>query len=1034
MNPHYWLDVQRLFHEALALPPERRLEFLDDSCAGNDALKHDVQSLLDESADDDFLETPALDPGTTYFQPHSSLVGRRLSQYEVTARIGAGGMGEVYRARDVKLGRDVAVKVLPAPMAHDTSRIARFKREAQILATLNHPHIAAIYALEESDEVVALVLELVDGATLADRIRQQPLALNDALTIARQTAEGLEAAHAKGIIHRDLKPANIKAPDGGAVKVLDFGLAKAVAAVADEAAGVGGHLTMTHATQEGLIAGTVCYMSPEQARGLAVDKRTDIWAFGCVMYEMITRRKAFQGDTTTECFAAILGQDPDWTILSPLAPPSVVALIKQCLEKDVQHRLADMGEARRQLEAALETVAGRGNSRPPAKRNVLRLKYAASIAGLLAAGTVGVHAVRLLTLKPERIDIGLANDEFIPSTHSSELALSSDGTLLAYASSKRMPIMPKMYSGSGGADDSNQPDDASGATPSMAMTEQIYLRAIGQGTARPVGGALGSGPFFSPDGKWLGFWHAPTGTLRKVAVSGGAPIKICDAVSGIAGATWGPDGTIVFAWFDLFRVPASGGSPTTLLKVDEARGERFLRHPSFLPSGKAILFTVGMADSYSYDDADIGVLSLDTGKKRILIRGGTSPRYAPSGHLIYARAGTLLAVAFDPEKLEVTGQPFPAANGVFMSANTGMAAFSVSAAGDLAYAAGPEERGTRLPVWVDKNGHESALPVKPQSYLHPRISPDGRQLAIEVEGASHDIFTYDFARGGEPTKMSFDGASHWPSWTPDARRLTFRSWKTGTMTMWWMPADRSSEPERLTNVGSMQSPESWSPDGKTLAFTQMNDPQSGSDIYTLSLDGDKKPHALLQTKFSEGSPKFSPNGAWLAYSTNESGQPEVWAMAYPAGERIHISTNGGTDPLWRRDGRQLYYRLGDQMMVVDISYGPSLEAAKPRLLWRGNYLAGAGSSCGMAGPTSANYDVTPDGERFLMIEDASSTAESEHLRVVSNWSAELKNPAIINLQSSRPGPMPSVYATLYRRFPPPRVQNSARSRSGQPTP
>jgi serine/threonine-protein kinase len=382
--------------------------------------------------------------------------------------------------------------------------------------------------------------------------------------------------------------------------------------------------------------------------------------------------------------------------------------------------------------------------------------------------------------------------------------------------------------------------------------------------------------------------------------------------------------------------------------------------------------------------------------------------------LIYARAGALLAVPFDPEKLEVTGQPFPAANGVFMSANTGMAAFSISQTGHLVYAAGPEERGTRVPVWVDKNGHKLALPVKPQSYLHPRLSPDGRQLAIEVEGASHDIFTYDFARAGEPTKMSFDGASHWPSWTPDGRRLTFRSWKTGTMTMWWMPADRSSPPELLTNIGSMQSPESWSPNGKTLAFTQMDDPQSGSDIYTLSLDGDKRPRALLRTKFSEGSPKFSPNGAWLAYSTNESGQPEVWAMAFPAGERIHISTNGGTDPLWRHDGRQLYYRLGDQMMVVDVSYGPSLKASKPRVLWRGNYLAGAGSSCGMAGPTSANYDVTPDGERFLMIEDASSTAESERLRVISNWSVGLKNPGAINLQSSRDEPMPSASGLLCR--------------------
>jgi serine/threonine-protein kinase len=996
MNPQHWLDVERLFHEALALPPQHRREFLDDSCAGNDALRQDVQSLLDAHSDDDFLETPALDPDSTRLQPptHSSLVGRRLSEYEVIARIGAGGMGEVYRARDVRLGRDVAVKVLPAPVAHNTSRIDRFKREAQILATLNHPHIAAIYALEESDDVVALVLELVDGATLADRIRQRPLAMNDALTIARQTAEALEAAHAKGIIHRDLKPANIKAPEGGSVKVLDFGLAKAIGQETDRDR----TQTAAHATQEGMILGTVSYMSPEQARGLAVDERTDIWAFGCVMYEMITRRKAFEGDTVTDCLAAILGRDPDWAALTPLAPPAVVTLVKRCLEKDVQRRLADIGDARRELEEALVTVSARASPQAvkgSAKRRVPGLKYAALIAGLLVAGGFGMRAVGQLTLEPERFDIELAYDEFIPSTHSSGLALSNDGTLIAYASSKRMDSMPGMYTGPEDAGDSNQPDDVSGAMSSMAMSQQIYVRATGGGTARPLGGALGNGPFFSHDEKWVGFWHAPTGTLRKVAVTGGAPVKICDQVSGIAGATWGPDDSIVFAWFDLFRVQASGGSPKPLLQVDEQRGERFLRHPSFLPSGKAILYTVGMADSYSYDDAEIWVLSLETMKKRILVQGGTSPRYT-SGHLIYAHAGTLRAVPFDQDKLEVTGQSFPVVKDVFMSANTGMAAFAISGNGHLIYAEGPQERGTRVPVWVDRNGDKRALPIKPQAYLHPRLTDDGRQLAIEVEGASHDIFTYDVRRGGEPTKMSFDGASHWPSWTPDGLRLTFRSWKTGTMTMWWMPANRSSEPELLTNIGSMQSPESWSPDGRILAFTQMDDPQKGSDIYTLPLDGDKKPRALLKTKFSEGSPKFSPNnnGAWLAYSTDESGQAEVWVMAHATGERIRISTNGGTDPVWRRDGRELYYRNGDHMMVVDVSHGLSLKDLKPTPLWRGKFLAGAGSSCGMAGPTSANYDVTPDGERFLMIEDASSTAESQRLRVVLNWWVELSSPRI----------------------------------------
>jgi serine/threonine-protein kinase len=1001
MNAQYWLDVERLFHAALALPPHRRTAFLDDSCAGNNGLKRDVQSLLDESSADDFLEQPALDPGATRLTSSrdTSLVGRRLSEYEITARIGAGGMGDVYRARDVKLGRDVAIKVLPAPLAHDAARIARFKREAQILATLNHPHIAAIYALEESEDIVALVLELVEGATLADRLHQGPLPLSEALMIARQTAEALEAAHAKGIIHRDLKPANIKAPVAGAVKVLDFGLAKAIG---DETARDLSQLATIHATQEGMILGTATYMSPEQARGLPVDKRTDIWAFGCVLYEILSGRKAFHGDTVTDCLAAIVGQDPDWTLLPPSVPENVVRLIKRCLNKDLQTRLPDIGDARRELEDVLATVSGRVIPAPTArsvKRRVPMLAYAIAIAGIFFVGALGIRVIRQLTLKPERLDIGLANDEFIPSTRSSELALSSDGTLIAYASSKRMAAMSNMSAGRPATEDSGQTDDTTGEMPSMAMTEQIYVRPIGQGAARPIGSALGSAPFFSPDGKWLGFWHTPTGTLRKVALSGGAPVKICDAVSGIAGAAWGPDDTIVFAWFDLFRVPSSGGSPTVLLKVDEERGERFFRHPSFLPSGKAIVFTIGMADTYSYDDAEIGVIELETGKKKILIQGGTSPRYSPSGHLVYARGGQLLAVPFDPVKLEVTGQPFPVANGLFMSANTGMAAFSISSAGHLVYAAGPEERGTRLFAWVDKDGHKSTLPLKPSSYLHPRLSPDGRQLAYEVEGASHDIFTYDFARG-TTTRMSLDGASHWPLWTPDGQRLTFRSWKTGTMTMWWMPADKGAAPQRLTNIGSMQSPESWSPDGKMLAFTQMDDPQSGSDIYVLPLDGVSKPQVFWRTKFSEGSPKFAPNGKWLAYSSNESSQPEVYLTEYPGpGKKITISTNGGTDPLWRHDGRQLYYRLGDLMMVVDISYGRSLEVSKPRVLWRGNYLAGAGSSCGMAGPTSSNYDVTPDGERFLMIEDASPAAECERLRVVSNWSLELKNPAAIQLQS-----------------------------------
>jgi len=1001
MTPERWMDVERLFHAALERHPLERAAFLDDACAGDTELRSETQSLLDESSlEDGFLEGQAVDAATrlTGIPASSRLTGERFGDYELKTSLGAGGMGEVYRARDLKLGREVAIKLLPALFANDVDRIARFRREAQILAALNHPHIAAIYALEERLGVVGLVLELVEGPTLADRLASGALSVDEALSVARQTADALEAAHAKGIVHRDLKPANIKATPGGAVKVLDFGLAKAAGGSSGPGASM---LATVEATQEGVILGTAAYMSPEQARGLPVDTLTDIWAFGCVLYESLTGRRPFRGNTIADCIAAILNNEADWAALPSSTPSTVVELLKGCLAKDSTRRPQDAREVRRVLD---DVVAGRLTGHVQARhsfaRSMPRAAWAASLAGIaVAAAFIGLRVVRQINVAPQQLEIGLPSDEVIAPSHSSELALSPDGTLIAYASTKTMTNMAGM--GAAPAGDGGLAADMSGSMPSMTMAEQIYVRALGQQAARPLGGALGGAPFFSPDARWLGFWHAPTATLRKVALTGGASVKISDAVSGIAGAAWGPDDTIVFAWFDLFRVPAAGGAPLLLLKVDEERGERFFRHPAFLPSGKAVLFTIGMADSYSYDDAQIGVLSLESGQKTILVEGGSSARYSPSGHLIYARGGTLLAVPFDPDRLQVTGEPFPVADGVFMSANTGMAAYAISSDGYLVYAVGPIEQGTRVPVWVDRQGKPTPLPLPPRSYLHPRLSPNGRQMAIEVEGASHDIFTYDIARGAL-TKMSFDGASHWPTFTPDGRGLTFRSWKTGTMTMWSMPADQSGPPTLLTGVGSMQSPESWSPDGSALAFTQMDDPASGSDIYVLPLGGDRTPFPVVRTKFSEGSPKFSPDGRWLAYSSNESGRSEVYVMAYPGpGAKIQISNSGGTDPAWRRDGREFYYRNGNQMMAVDVSVGRTLTVSKPQVLWEGPYLAGVGSSCGMAGPTSANYDVTADGQRFLMIEDTSPNVECRILRVVSNWSSALRSPTAGGSRQSR---------------------------------
>ena len=981
--PAPWPEVERLFHAACDRPPQDRHAFLRRECGEDEALYAEVQSLLDQTdGNDAFLDVPAHGPSPA---ANPSLVGRRLLEYEVQSWLGAGGMGEVYRARDLRLARDVAIKVLPSSVASDSSRVARFRREAQILATLNHPHIAAIYALLETDDALGLVLELVDGPTLAEQLSGGPRPIPQTLQVARDVASALEAAHGKGIVHRDLKPANIKLTSDGIAKVLDFGLAKATGVSSDAST-----VMELGATRDGMILGTAPYMSPEQVRAQPVGPRTDVWAFGCVVYEALTGKRAFSGSSAADCLAAILERDPDWSALPPATPAAVAALLHQCFEKDPDRRLADIRQARALLDDELARISGRAPVHVRRRVSSRRAVVALSAAIIVVAGGSALF-FRFRALRAEPLELQLASRESIVPTHSSEVALSPDGRLIAYASVTIPAGMPGMSAARDSGGDPPADADDSQSMAGMPMTAQIYLRARDGDQPRPIGGAVGSAPFFSPDGLWLGFWHAPTATLRKVAVSGGAPVKIADAPSGISGATWGPDGTIVFAWFDLFRVPAAGGAPAVLLKVDEARGHRFYRHPSFLPSGRAVLFTIGTADTHSYDDGDIAVVSLDTGRSRVLIEGGTSPRYVPSGHLIYARGGKLLAVAFDPDALEIRGRPFEVLDGVFMSATTGMAAYAVSAHGDLVYAAGPVERAARVPVWVDRAGRATPLPLRAGPYLHPRLSPDGGRFAIEMEGASHDIFTYDF-HNSVLTNLSLDGASHWPSWSPSGDRLTYRSWKTGTMTMWEMPADRSASPQLLTPIGSMQSPESWSPDGKALAFTQM-DPENGSDIYVLT-GGDRHPQPLVHTKFSEGSPKFSPDGKWLAYASNESGRSEVYAVAYPGpGSKTQISNNGGTDPVWRHDMKELFYRNGDLMMAVDVATGRTLQTGKPRVLWQGRYDAGAGSSCGMTGPSSANYDVSRDGQQFLMIRDLAEKAECKRVRGLSNWAMMLANAA-----------------------------------------
>ena len=931
----------------------------------------------------------------------SELVGQRIGVYQVQALLGAGGMGEVYRGHDTRLGRDVAIKILPREFTADSDRLARFEREARVLASLNHPHIAAIYGFEDEPAgagpcVRALVLELVEGETLTERLGRLPsvslksgkpgppqgaLPVADALALARQIADALEAAHEKGIVHRDLKPANIKITPDGTVKVLDFGIAKVTSG--DATGGDAQAPTVTTGqTREGLILGTPAYMSPEQVRGGPVDRRSDIWAFGCVMYEMLCGRATFAGETTTDTLVAILERKPNWAALPSGTPPAVRGLLERCLDKDPRQRLRDIGDARIELDQVAKGAAAeaRAPERAARRSSSTMIAIAASAVALALAGLLWFE------LSPERIPSGThrvsrfavdlpPNQVFWPGFNP-DLALSPDGTRLAF-------------------------------TP---FPGPVSIRQLNSLESQPLEASASpgfrGGPMFSPDGTYISFiegnaiysWARP---FQKAALSGGAAVKLTDYDMFHRG-DWGADGWIYWtAQYPggIVRIPDTGGNIEPVTQLDLARGDRSHRFADLLPGGRALIYTVGFDGIDSYDDARIDLWNLTTRERKTLVTGGTSPAYSSSGHVVYARAGKLLAVPFDVERLEVTGSPFEVLDGVLMSRNTGAAYFSLSERGDLAYVPGSVEGGRRSLVWVDRSGKAEPLPLPAASYLYPRISPDGRSLAVEIEGPNHDIYFYDFTRA-VLSKVTTDGLSHDPVWTPDGKRVAFRSWQSGGMTMWWMPADRSGSAERLDPAGTRQSPVSFSPDGRFLSFDQ-KDPQTRDDVWVLPFVGTREPQPVARTRFSEGSSKFSPDGRWIAYSSNESGAPEVYVQAFPGpGPKLQVSNDGGIDPMWRRSGGELYYRTGNSMMVVSIMTSPELRVSAPSRLWDGDYSTGAASSCGMPGVSSSNYDVTADGHRFLMVRD-DDTVRGTRIVVVLNWAEEVKEMARRSLAATR---------------------------------
>ena len=867
--------------------------------------------------------------------------GARFGSYEVVSSLGVGGMGEVYKAHDTKLGRDVALKIVRPEFAGDPERVLRFRREALVLAALNHPHIATVHEFNEADGTAFLVMELVPGETLRDRMLSGRLTMTEVLRIGRQVAEALEAAHDKGIIHRDLKPANIKITPQGDVKVLDFGLAKALV---DDDVREGLSQSPTAALSAGMILGTVPYMSPEQARGKPVDRRTDIWAFGCVMFELVTHRRPFDGDTTSDVIAALLQAEPDWRLLPSDTPPAVDRVLRRCLRKDLRQRLRDIGDARMELEEALEAPAG--VSAPGPQRHQRYWPSARAFAwlalGLLAGTLVGLALRREppLAQPPGHFVMSLPAGERVAGLDFPAVAISPDGSLVAYVGTR------------GGR-------------------SELFLRPLNSLESRALPGTNDAiAPFFSPDHRWIAFFA--DGKLKKVPVDGGAAVTLCDAPIGFGGS-WGPDDTIVFApatGSGLSRVPAAGGEPTPVTQVNAQKGEFSHRWPEWLPDGNTVIFTVGSVGSW--DEAQIVAQSLASGQQTVLARGGTNPHYLPSGHLMYAKGGTLLAVKFDAARLSVTGAASPVIDDVVQSFD-GASQVGAASSGAVVYLSGSFTSDKRRLMGVERSGAVAPLAAPARAYAAPRVSPDSRTLAVTIASGTEDIWTYDIAQGAL-TQLTFEGNSASPLWTPDGKRLTF-SWRAaGPANLFWKMIAGGPQ-ERLATSDHLQLPGSWSADGRRLAFVERH-PTTGRDLWIMHED--RTVHPFLVSPNDETAPRFSPDGRLIAYVSNESGRNEVYVRAFPDSSRKwQVSSGGGAEPVWDRGGKELFFRAGDRMMVTSPGQSSNPHFAEARTLFESKYEKGT--------MDTANYDVTPAPTRFVMVESPDRESREDQLHLLINW-------------------------------------------------
>jgi Tol biopolymer transport system component len=891
------------------------------------------------------------------------LSGRRLGPYEILSAIGAGGMGEVYKARDTRLDRIVAIKVLPAHLADRAELRGRFDREAKTIASLNHPHICTLFDTGHQDGIDFLVMEFLEGETLAQRLLKGPLPLEQVLQYAIEISDALDKAHRKGVTHRDLKPSNIMLTKSG-TKLLDFGLAKlkqeAAPAIPDSQLP-----TLKSAiTGEGTILGTLQYMAPEQVEAKEVDARTDIFGFGAVVYEMATGKKAFEGKTSASIMAKILeAEPPSMASLTPMTPPMLGRAVKRCLAKDPDMRwqtASDLCEELRWIAeggspTSVPVAARKGFHALGRRESILAFGALLVVAAITGLAIWNLKPAPLVTRPVSRFTITLPpGQQLAVPENGPAVALSPDGTHLAYVVRE-------------------------------GLTQQVYLRAIDSlearpipGTEGPVGGTSYAEPFFSPDSQWLGFFV--DGKLKKVSVSGGTPLTLCDAYSSY-GVSWGTRGTIAFAPGNisvLWQVSEAGGSPVPLSHVE--KGEANHGWPEFLPDGNALLFFVSTEGNWT--NGQIAVQTVGTAGHRNLIPGGMYPHYAPTGHLLYVQRGTLMAVPFNPQQLTVTGTAVPIVEGVLQSTLDGDAQYSFSATGTLAYVPKAAQSTLLKLVWVNRNGAEQPLAAPARAYVIPRISPDGLRIAVGITERESQTWTYDISRG-TLTRSTFQGNNNLDAiWTPDGNRIVFTSNRDGQRNLFWQLADGSGGLERLATSASLQIPGSLSADGQFLAYGEV-DARTGYDLWVLRLS-DRKAQPFLQTRSNESAPRFSPDGRWLAYTSDESGRKEIFVQPYPGpGGKWQISTEGGVEPLWNRNGRELFYRTGKKMMAVEISTKPSFSAGAPKTLFEGEYVL-------LPTISTPNYDVSSDGQRFLMLKAVEQAhSPPTQINVVLNWFDEL---------------------------------------------